>query len=127
MISAALPGGLYFVAIYHPDDYDPSIETEAMARDIDLLNDEMGAAGVRVFVGGLSPTSNARSLRVQPNGNVLATDGPYTDTREHIAGFWIVEAADLNDALAWGRKAAVATRASVEVRPFFYDQVARDK
>ena len=119
MVSAALPGGLYLVAIYHPDDYDPSMETEAMARDIDVLNDEMGAAGVRVFVGGLSPAGNARSLRVQPDGNVLATDGPYTETKEHIGGFWVLKAADLNEALAWGRKAAVACRAPVEVRPFF--------
>jgi serine/threonine protein kinase len=127
MVYAALPGGLYLVSIYHPDDYDPSVEGEAMARDIDVLNDEMGAAGVRVFVGGLSPASNARSLRVQPDGNVLATDGPYTETKEHMAGFWVLKAADLNEALAWGRKAAIATRASVEVRPFFYEQVARDK
>jgi hypothetical protein len=119
MVSAALPGGLYLVAIYHPDDYDPSAETEAMAREIDVLNDEMGAAGVRVFVGGLSPAGNARALRVQPNGSVLATDGPYTETKEHIAGFWVLKAADLNEALVWGRKAAVACRAPVEVRPFF--------
>jgi len=44
----------YLVAIHHPDDYDPSVETEAMSRDIDALNDEMVAAGVRTFVGGLS-------------------------------------------------------------------------
>ena len=127
IISAALPGGLYLVAIYHPDDYDSSVETEAMSRDIDVLNDEMVAAGVSVFVGGLSPARNARSLRVQPNGNVLATDGPYTETKEHIGGFWVLKAADLNEALAWGRKAAVACRAPVEVRPFFYEQVERDK
>ena len=57
----------------------------------------------------------------------LVTDGPYTETKEHIVGFWVLKAADLNEALAWGRKAAVACRASVEVRPFFYEQVERDK
>ncbi len=51
--------------------------------------------------------------------SVLATDGPYTETKEHIGGFWVLKAADLNEALAWGRKAAVACRAPVEVRPFF--------
>jgi hypothetical protein len=76
------------------------------------------AAGVRVFVGGLSPASRARSLRAQPNGKVLVTDGPYTETKEHIGGFWVLEASDLDEALAWGRKAAVACRAPVEVRPF---------
>ena len=89
-----------------------------MGREIDALNDEMKAAGVRVFVGGLQPESSARSLRLQPAGKVLITDGPYAETKEHIGGFWVLEATDLDEALAWGRKAAVACRASVEVRPF---------
>ena len=108
----------YLVAIHHPDDYDPSTEDEAMHRDIDVLNDEMVAAGVRVFVGGLPPASRAKSLRARPDGKVLITDGPYMETKEHIGGFWVLEAANLDDALAWGRKAAVACRAPVEVRPF---------
>ena len=108
----------YLVAIYHPDDYDPSSETEAMSRDIHALNREMVAAGVRIFVGGLSPARRAKSLRAQPNGKVLITDGPYLETKEHIGGFWVLEAANLDEALAWGRKAAVACRAPVEVRPF---------
>jgi hypothetical protein len=108
----------YLVAIHHPDDFDPSAEDEAMHRDVDALNDEMVAAGVRIFVGGLSPASSARSLRAQPNGKVLITDGPYLETKEHIGGFWVLEAANLDDALAWGRKAAVACRAPVEVRLF---------
>jgi hypothetical protein len=108
----------YLVAIHHPDDYDPSTEDEAMSRDIDVLNEEMVTAGVRIFVGGLSSARSAKSLRAQPGGTVLITDGPYIETKEHIGGFWVLEAADLNEALAWGRKAAVACRAPVEVRPF---------
>ena len=109
----------YLVAIYRPENYDSAVsEDEAMGREIDALNDEMRAAGVRVFVGGLQPESSARSLRLQPAGKVLITDGPYAETKEHIGGFWVLEAADLDEALAWGRKAAVACRASVEVRPF---------
>jgi len=108
----------YLVAIHHPDNYDPSAEGEAMGRDIDVLNEEMIAAGVRVFAGGLRPASSAKSLRAQPGGKVLITDGPYLETKEHIGGFWILEAANLDEALAWGRKAAVACRAPVEVRPF---------
>jgi hypothetical protein len=109
----------YLVAIHHPDDYDPSVaEDEAMSRDIDALNDEMIAAGVRVFVGGLQPASRAKSLRALPNGEVRVTDGPYLETKEHVGGFWVLEAADLDEALAWGRKAAVVCRAPVEVRPF---------
>jgi hypothetical protein len=106
----------YLVAIYHPDDYDPSAEDEAMSRDIGALNDEMKVARVRIFVGGLSPARSARSLRAQPGAKVLVTDGPYTETKEHIGGFWVLAAADLDEALAWGRKAAVACRAPVEVR-----------
>jgi hypothetical protein len=109
----------YLVAIHHPDDYDPSVtEDEAMSRDIHALNDEMKAAGVRVFVGGLRPASSAKSLRAQPDGQVLITDGPYLETTEHVGGFWVLEAAGLDEALTWGRKAAVACRSPVEVRPF---------
>jgi hypothetical protein len=108
----------YLVAIHHPDDYDPSVETEAMMEEIHALNREMIAAGVRIFAGGLSAARNARSLRAQPNGKVLVTDGPYLETKEHIGGFWVLKAADMEEALAWGRKAVVACRASVEVRQF---------
>jgi serine/threonine protein kinase len=118
IISAALPGGEYLIALYRPDDYDPSVETGAMEREIDLLNDEMVTAGVRIFVGGLSSPNDARSLQIQPNGELFVTDGPYTETMEHVVGFWVLKAADMNEALAWGRKAAKACRASVEVRPF---------
>jgi hypothetical protein len=89
-----------------------------MERDIDVLNEEMEAAGVRIFAGGLSAASSARSLRAQPDGQVLVTDGPYLETKEHVGGFWILKAANLDEALAWGRKAVVACRAPVEVRPF---------
>jgi hypothetical protein len=108
----------YLVAIHHPDNFDPSLEDKAMERDIDTLNEEMVAAGVRVFVGGLRPISSAKSLRAQPDGKVLITDGPYLETKEHIGGFWVLEVSDLEEALAWGRKAVVACRAPVEVRPF---------
>jgi len=108
----------FLVAIHHPDDYDGSVEDEAMHRDIDVLNDEMVAAGVRVFVGGLHSVSRARSLRAQAKGEVLVTEGPYLRTKEHVAGFWVLEAVDLDEATEWGRKAAVACRAPVEVRQF---------
>jgi hypothetical protein len=109
----------YLVAIHHPDDYDPSVaEDEAMSRDIDALNDEMKAAGIRIFVGGLHPASSATSLRAQPDAEVLITAGPYLETKEHGGGFRVLEAVGLDEALAWGRKAAIACRAPVEVRPF---------
>jgi hypothetical protein len=110
----------YLVAIHHPDNYAPSLEDEAMMNEIHALNREMIAAGVRVFAGGLQSASNAKSLRAQPDGTVLLTDGPYMEAKEHVGGFWILECADLDEALAWGRKGAVACRAPVEVRAFVF-------
>ena len=89
-----------------------------MIRDISALNEEMDAAGARFFAGGLESTSHAKSLRKQPDGNVSITDGPYLEAKEHIGGFWILQCADMDEALAWGRKAVVACRAAVEVRAF---------
>ena len=108
----------YLAAIHHPDNYDASREDEAMGRDIDALNDEMAAAGATIFVGGLQPIGKAKSLRAQSDGQVAVTDGPYLEAKEHVGGFWVLKAADLNEALTWGRKAAIACRASVEVRAF---------
>jgi hypothetical protein len=109
----------YLIAIHHPDDYDAAVaEDEVMTREIDALNDEMVAAGVRVFVGGLHPARHARSLRLLANGEVALEHGPYLRTGEHIGGFWVLELSSLEEATAWGRKAAVACRAPVEVRQF---------
>lgn len=108
----------YLVTIHHPDDFEPFSEDEATRRDITALNKEMVAAGVRVFVGGLDHPSKAKSVRVKPDGKLLVTDGPYIETKEHVGGFWVLQVADLDEALAWGRKAAIACRAPVEVRPF---------
>jgi hypothetical protein len=110
----------YLVAIHHPDNYDPSLEGEAMYRDISALNKEMIAAGVRIFAGGLASAPLAKSLRAQPDGGVLITDGPYLETKEHIGGFWILETADMDQAVAWARKAVVACRTPVEVRAFLF-------
>jgi hypothetical protein len=108
----------YLVAIHFADNFDPSTEAELTERPIDDLNDEMVAAGIRVFVGGLESVKAAKSLRSLPGGKVSVTDGPYLETKEHIAGFWVLNVASMEEALEWGRKAVVACRASVEVRPF---------
>jgi hypothetical protein len=108
----------FLVAVQLPDNFDPSKQPESTERDIDALNHEMAAAGVVVFVGGLTPVREAKSLQAQPDGKVLTTDGPYLETKEHLGGFWVLEVADLNQALEWGRKAVIACRTPVEVREF---------
>ena len=108
----------YLVAIQHPENYDPSQEGEQMIRDISALNQEMDGAGARLFAGGLESASRAKSLRKQADGKVSITDGPYIEAKEYIGGFWILECADLEEALAWGRKAVAACRVPVEVRAF---------
>jgi hypothetical protein len=110
----------YMVAVYHPDDYDPSVETDATIEAIHALNRDMIAAGARKLACGLSPAGSAKSLRPQPGGKVLVTDGPYIESKEHIGGFWILEAADIDEALAWARKGAIACGASAEVRELLF-------
>ena len=107
----------YLVSGYLPDNFDPSTQDEAMVEEIHALNREMIAAGVRKFACGLG---KAKSLRAKPNGEVLITDGPYLEAKEHVGGFWILETADLGEAMAWARKAAKACRASGEVREIFF-------
>ncbi|HEU4433356.1 MAG TPA: YciI family protein [Pyrinomonadaceae bacterium] len=107
----------FLVSGYLPDNYDPSTESEATIEAIHAVNREMIAAGVRRFAGGLG---KATSMRTQPNGEVLVTDGPYLEAKEHVGGFWILETADLDEALAWARKGAKACRTAIEVREIFF-------
>ena len=107
----------YQLAGYLPDDFDPSAQDEATVEKIHSLNREMIAAGVRKFACGLG---KAMSLRPQPNGEVLLTDGPYLETKELVGGLSILETADLDEALAWARKGAEACGTPVEVREIFF-------
>ena len=107
----------FLVAGYIPDNFHPSQVDEATVREIHALNKEMIAAGVRKFAGGLGP---AKSLRAHTGGGVLITDGPYLETKEHIGGLWILECADMDEALAWARKGVAAIGGQVEVREIFF-------
>ena len=107
----------FLVAGYLADDFDPSQVDEAVGREIHALNKEMEDAGVMKFACGLGA---AKSLRAQANGGVLVTDGPYLEAKEHVGGFWILECADMDEALAWARKGVVATRGKVELREIFF-------
>ena len=108
----------YLVAIHHPDDFEPFSEPAEVHRAIDELNAQMQAAGAIVFVGGLGAASEAVSVRRKGGNDLLVTDGPYLETKEHIGGFWVLEVASKAEAVEWGRKAAIACRAPVEVRAF---------
>lgn len=111
----------YFVTIQLPDNFDPSLQDEAVYRDMAALGEEMEAAGITPkFASGLFPASSAKSLRLQPDGGVVITDGPYLEAKEHIGGFSIMEYADMDEALKWTRKGAVACRASGEVREMLF-------
>jgi len=110
----------YLVTSYLPDDFDPSVITEDMVEKIHALNRELIAAGVRKFACGVSPVGSAKSLRAQADRKVVVTDGPYTETKEHIGGFWILETADMDEALRWARKAAEIGGTSGEVRELVF-------
>jgi hypothetical protein len=94
----------YLVTGFLPDNFDPSTVTEAMIQEIETLNTDMEAAGVRVLGLGLSPASGAKSLRKQPDGKVRVTDGPYVETKEHVGGLLVLKAANMDEALKWARR-----------------------
>ena len=108
----------YLVAIHHPDDFEPFSEPAQTREDISALNREMQRAGVIVFVGGLDSAKDAIAVRRKGGSDLLVTDGPYLETKEHIGGFWVLELKSREAAVEWGRKAALACRAPVEIRAF---------
>jgi hypothetical protein len=110
----------YIVASYLPDDFDPSSITEAMVEQIHQVNRDLIAAGVRRFACGVTPPSTAKTVRKQRDGNILISDGPYTEAKEHIGGLWILECANMEEALAWARKGAISPDAAGEVRELLF-------
>ena len=115
---------LYLLSVYQPDADPPPPELlNKVMRDVDLWTQELKAAGAWVFGGGLHPPSTATVLRLQ-DGKMLMTDGPFAEGKEHIGGFTIIKARDLDSALEWGRKFARAVTLPggpglpIEVRPF---------
>ena len=108
----------YLLSIYQPDGEPPPPEVLAtVMRDVDALVQEVKGAGAWVFNGGLHPPSTATVVRLK-DGEMLTTDGPYAEGKEHVGGFLIIKGPDLDSALEWGRKATRATTLPVEVRPF---------
>jgi len=109
----------YLLSVYHPEDTAPPEDIDQIMKDVAALNEEAMAAGVWVFAGGLFPSSTATVVQLSPkSGELLVTDGPFVEGKEHIGGIWIFKAPDLDTALEWARKAARACRIPVELRPF---------
>jgi hypothetical protein len=109
----------YMLSVTMIDDAPPRSEddTQLAYQQVDRLNDEMQSSGVWVFGGGLLPASSATVVRAE-GGEFMLTDGPFTESKEHIGGFWVIEAVDLDAALEWAKKATRACMEPVEVRPF---------
>ena len=109
----------YLLSVYQPGDGTPPPREvlEPVMRDIHALHEEMQRAGALLFTGGLHPPATATVLRAQ-GGEVLVTDGPYIEGKEHLGGFTIIQAPDLDAALEWGAKFARAVTLPIEVRPF---------
>ena len=107
----------YLLSIYQPDGPPPAHDIlDKIMREVSALRQEMKGAGAWVFSGGLFPASTATVVRAG-NDEILMTDGPYVEGKEHIGGFTIVKAPDLDAALDWGSKLARATTLPIEVRP----------
>jgi hypothetical protein len=109
----------YLLSVYQPDGPPPPPEDlERIDRDLTALNAELKAAGAWVFAGGLHPPATATVVRASGGGDLLITDGPFAEAKEHLGGFTIVDAPDLDAALAWAGRLASATTLPIEVRPF---------
>jgi len=108
----------YLLSIYQPEGPPPAdVDLEKVMADVGALIEETKAAGEWVFNGGLHPPGTATVVRLHSE-DVLVTDGPYLEGKEHIGGILVVEAPDLDAALEWGRKATRAIGLPIEVRPF---------
>ncbi|MDJ1137111.1 YciI family protein [Streptomyces iconiensis] len=109
--------GQYLLSIYQPDGGTPEPEVlDPIMERVEAVNTEMREAGAWVFAGGLFPPETATVVRLSGD-EVLTTDGPYTEGKEHLGGFTVIEAPDLDAALAWGRKLTRAMTLPIEVRP----------
>jgi hypothetical protein len=108
----------YLLSIYQPDGGTPPPELlEAVGRELHVINEDMKAAGAWVFAGGLHAPGTATVVRLRDR-ELMITDGPYVEGKEHIGGLWIVEALDLDAALRWAERAARVIPLPIEVRPF---------
>jgi hypothetical protein len=98
-------------------------EMQQSWAQVSALNDELKAAGAWVFGGALHEPDTATVVRIS-DGTVMTTDGPFAEAKEHLGGFYIIEAEDLDAALAWATKATAAVGKPIEVRPLRHGEAA---
>jgi hypothetical protein len=108
---------LLSVAMVDGSPLPPPEEMQQAFQQVDRLNAELQSAGAWVFAGGLLPASSATVVRADGD-DIVVTDGPYTESKEHIGGFWVIQVEDLDAAMSWAAKATRACGQPVEVRPF---------
>ncbi len=114
----------YLLLMYANESNPPkpgTSEFQAEGKAWYALGKEMEAAGVLLSNNGLSPVSNATTVRVR-DGKRLVTDGPVAETHEHLAGYYLVECKDLDEAMHWAEKIPMAKYGSIEVRPLWSQQ-----
>ena len=108
----------YLLSIYQPAGGTPPPEVlQQVMLEVGALVEQAKAAGVWVFNGGLHPPGTATVVRLR-EGELLTTDGPYVESKEHLGGILILKAPDLDSALAWAGKFARVITLPFEVRPF---------
>lgn len=118
---------LYMLSVHHDgsedfESMDPA-EMEKTFAAVDAFNQEVQAAGKWVFAGGLEPIESATTVD-NTSGSKLVTDGPFSESKEYLGGFWVIRADDLDDALEWAQRGSAACGGRVEVRPFQGDTEA---
>lgn len=110
----------YMMSVHHTEgDAMPSDEVmQQMFADVDAFNKKVMDQGAWVFGGGLEPRETATTVDASGGGEPVLADGPFAESKEWLGGFWVIEAADFDAALAWAQEASTACRGKVEVRPF---------
>jgi hypothetical protein len=110
----------YMISVWHVEGEEPPSkeEMQQIFKDVDTFNARIAAEGIEVFGAGLHPPETATVVDASKGGDVLTTDGPFAEAKEQLGGFWVIEAPDLDAALAFAAEASGACQGPVEVRPF---------
>ncbi|CAN5902400.1 YciI family protein [soil metagenome] len=110
----------YLLSVHNVEGVEPYCSPEEMQAAfaaVDTFNDELRSKGAWVYACGLMPADTATVVRAHEGDEVITTDGPFAESKEHLGGFWVIDSPDLDAALAWAEQASKACKGAVEVRP----------